>query len=74
MAFETKTKLKIEKRISELKTMQSDFFKTKKSERPSEGLDAAREELNRLKIILANSYRGRENSQEDTDFVNSTFA
>jgi len=74
MAFETKTKLKIEKRISELKTTQSDFFKTKKADRPSEGLDSSREELNRLKTILANSYRGRENSKEDTDFVNSTFA
>lgn len=74
MAFETKTKLKIEKRISELKTTQSDFFKMKKADRPSEGLETAREELNRLKTILANSYRGRENSQEDTDFVNSTFA
>lgn len=74
MAFETKTKLKIEKRISELKTVQADFFKTKKADRPSEGLDTARQELNRLKTILANSYRGRENSKEDTDFVNSTFA
>ena len=74
MAFETKTKLQIEKRISELKTIQSDFFKKKKSERPAEGLEEARKELNRLKTILANDYRGRENSQEDVDYVSSTFA
>ncbi|WP_338759783.1 hypothetical protein WAF17_12305 [Bernardetia sp. ABR2-2B] len=74
MAFETKTKLQIEKRVSELKTIQSDYFKKKKSERPSEGLDEARKELKRLKTILANSYRGRENSQEDMDYVSSNFA
>ncbi|WP_291721632.1 hypothetical protein [Bernardetia sp.] len=74
MAFETKTKLKIEKRVSELKTVQSDYFKKKKSERSSEGLEEARKELNRLKTILANDYRGRENSQEDMDYVSSNFA
>lgn len=55
------TQAEIEKRILELKGVQSDYFKTKKAERSEalkSGLDAARAELAELKVQAKKIYRG----------------
>lgn len=55
------TQAEIEKRILEIKGIQSDFFKTKKagrSEAMRANLDAARAELAELKVKAKKIYRG----------------
>ncbi len=50
----------IEKKISDLKKIQSDFFKKKKDDRTeadATSLDAARKELNELKTQAKAGYR-----------------
>jgi polyhydroxyalkanoate synthesis regulator phasin len=45
----------IQKKIAELKTAQSDYFKKKKADRISSEIDAVRTELNELKKKLKQS-------------------
>lgn len=50
----------IEKKIVELKSQQSDFFKKKKADRDAGTIEGIRSELNDLKAQVKEAYRGRQ--------------
>ena len=54
----------IEKRLAELKTQQSDFFKKKKADRNADELESVRKEISDLKEQAKEAYAARKKEKK----------